>query len=154
MRGRKIELTEALIDRLASAIGVGATWHLASAYAGISKDTLDRWRKQMVGAAPGTLLAALRERLSQAEGQASVRWLALIGQAAPQDWRAAAWLLSHRYPDQYGSGGVQKVAPTSPDGAQPWQPPVIFLPAQAPSVEQWEQEVAHLRYRVNGSEAP
>lgn len=150
MRGKKIELTPDHIERLTQAVLIGATYELAARYAGISKDTFDRWRKQAETAKPGTPLAELRERLHQAEGRAATCWLALINQAAVHDWHAASWLLSHRYPEQYG-GGVQKVALTSPGGAQPWKPLVIALPSKSPTVEQWQKDVEALRYPVNGT---
>ena len=115
MRGKKIDVTPDHIAKLSRAIGIGATYELAAQYAGISKDTFDRWRKAMEAAAEGTPLADLRTRLRQAEAQAAVHWLAMINQAATTDWRSAAWLLARRYPEAYGSG-VLKVAPVSPGG--------------------------------------
>jgi hypothetical protein len=44
-----------------------------------------------------------------------VGWLALVNKAAEVDWRAATWLLSHRYPELYG-GTFQKVAFTDATG--------------------------------------
>jgi hypothetical protein len=94
---------EPYIDKLVQALRLGATYHLAAAYAGISASTFERWRRRAAQAAPGTALAQLRERMQQAEGQAAMRWLTQIEQAASNgDWRAAAYKLEHRYPDQYG----------------------------------------------------
>ena len=91
------------IDKLEQAIALGATYQLAALYAGISESTFTRWRAQAEGAKPGTPLAQLRERLRQAEGRAALTWLARIEQAAANgDWRAAAYKLEKRYPDQYG----------------------------------------------------
>jgi hypothetical protein len=70
-------------------------------------------------------------------------WLALVNQAAQQDWKAAAWLLSHRWPEAYARG-VQKVAPTTPDGKQSWQPLVMALPAQPPTMAEWQRLVQQL----------
>ena len=163
MRGKKIDVSPAHIDKLVQAVLVGATYELAARYAGISKDTFDRWRKQMDTAKAGTPLAALRERLREAEGRAAIGWLAKINQAANVDWKAASWLLSHRYPEVYGSS-LTKVAPVSPEGealqgeglAALLQAArsVIYLPSKAPSVEQWEEDVKQLKYHGNGLPAP
>jgi transposase-like protein len=117
MRGSRIAVTSDIVDKLVQAVLVGATYELAAKYAGISKDTFDRWRKQAEHAKPGTPLAELRTRLRQAEGRAAVGWLALVNQAAQVDWKAASWLLAHRYPELYG-GGLTKVAFTDATGEQ------------------------------------
>jgi hypothetical protein len=91
------------IDKLEQAIALGATYQLAALYAGISESTFTRWRAHAEDAKPGTPLAQLRDRLRQAEGRAAMTWLARIEQAAANgDWRAAAYKLEKRYPDQYG----------------------------------------------------
>jgi hypothetical protein len=91
------------IAKLEQAIGIGATYDLAALYAGISPRTFARWRSQAAQAKDGTPLAELRDRLAQAEGRAAIGWLAVIERAASSgDWRAAAYKLQARYPDQYG----------------------------------------------------
>ena len=60
MRGKKIELTPVHIERLTEAVRIGATYELAARYAGISKDTFERWRKQAETAKPGTPFAGPR----------------------------------------------------------------------------------------------
>lgn len=110
------------IDKLAQAILIGATYELAALYAGISYDTFLRWRKKAITAAPGTPLATLHERLQEAEGRAAIGWLAKIEKVATEgDWKAAAWKLERRYPETYGRT-FQKVALTTPDGQESWQP--------------------------------
>jgi hypothetical protein len=158
MRGKKIELTPSHIEKLTQAVLVGATYELAARYAGISKDTFDRWRQKAEKAAPGTPLAQLRERLAEAEGRTAVHWLALINKATQTDWKAASWLLSHRYPEQYG-GGVLKVAPTGEGGEARGgegltlllQQATVYLPSKSPSPEQWQKDVEALRYPTNGA---
>jgi transposase len=140
------------IEKLAEAVLLGATYELAARYAGISAKTFERWRKAMPTATTGPLVA-LRERLQQAEGQAAVRWLAQIAQAAQHgEWRAAAFMLERRYPEAYGPG-VAKVAPVGPDG-EPLPLRVIYLPDKAPTPEQWAENVKHLDYGANGQHRP
>jgi len=111
---------EDYIEKLAHALLVGATYELAALYAGISHDTFLKWRKQAAKAPAGTPLADLRERLKDAEGRAAIGWLAHIEKAAIDgDWKAAAWKLERRYPENYGRT-MQKIALTDPSGEQPW----------------------------------
>lgn len=91
--GRPTKYTEDKADAIVAAVRAGATLRLAAASAGISLDTLARWRKRF---------AAFADRLTEAEGKAAVRPLALIAEAAKRDWRAAAWLLERRFPEEYG----------------------------------------------------
>jgi hypothetical protein len=95
--------------RVIEALGVGATYELASKYAGISPDTLDRWRKANAGFA---------EEMAEAEGRAATGWLAVIEQAARNgDWRAAAFKLERRYPASYGKT-VQEQQLVGKDGGE------------------------------------
>jgi len=118
--GRKPIPVEPYIEKLEQAILIGATYELAAKYAGISTDTFDKWRKQAETAKEGTPLAALRDRLTQAEGRAAIGWLAKIERAANEgNWQAASWKLERRYPETYGRT-MQKLALTDPSGEQPW----------------------------------
>jgi transposase len=126
MANKAIDITSH-IDKLVQALLVGATYDLAARFAGISHDTFLRWRKQAETAKPGTPLAALRDRLSEVEGQAAIGWLAKIEMAATAgNWQAAAWKLERRYPEQYGREAVKKVALTTPDGTQPYRVTVVY----------------------------
>src|SRR4029453_7039047 len=146
MRGSRVAITPDIIEKLSHAILVGSPYELAAKYAGLSKDTFDRWRKAMPTAKPGTPLAELRDRLHWAEGRAALGGLALINKAAQVDWRAAGWLLSHRYPEQYGAS-LQKVAMTDPSGeraAYPELTVILALPDKAPTPEEWAENVKQL----------
>jgi transposase len=100
---RKPIPVEPHIDKIEQALLLGATYELAAKYTGVSEKTFERWRRRAEYATPGTALAKLRARLDQAEARAALTWLAQIEQAARNgDWRAAAFKLQHRYPEQYG----------------------------------------------------
>lgn len=92
-RGRPQKYTEDRVALIVQAIEAGATFALAAAYGGISEDTLSRWRKKY---------ADFAERLARAESKGAVVNLSRIQQAATGDWRAAAWILEHRFPEHYG----------------------------------------------------
>ena len=89
--GRKLIPIEPYLEKLEQAILLGATYELAAMYAGISTDTLDRWRKKAETAAEDTPLGQLRDRLREAEGRAAIGWLAKIERAANEgNWQAAS----------------------------------------------------------------
>ncbi len=86
--------TEETIGRLEQALAMGAKFHLACKYAGITEETLSQWRKRKPG---------FTERLQKAQGSAAVKWLAVIEKAAQSGtWQAAAWKLERLYPQDYG----------------------------------------------------
>jgi len=104
------------MDKLVQAILIGATYELAALYAGISGKTFLRWRQEAETARPGTPLAQLRDRLSEAEGKAAVGWLAQIEAAARNgNFQAAAWKLERRYPKEYGRQPLDPDAQAIPD---------------------------------------
>ena len=101
--GRKAIPIAPYLDKLEQALSIGATFELAARYAGISPRTFARWRSQAEQAKPGTPLAQLRDRLTQAEARAAIGWLVHIEQAARTgDWRASAFMLERRYPEAFG----------------------------------------------------
>lgn len=107
MAGRKPKYDEDRVTKVLEAISIGATYELAAKYAGISKDTLDRWRRQK---------ADFAVRCDEAEGRAGIGWLAKIEREANNgDWRAASWKLERRYPNDYGKT-VQENQHTGKDG--------------------------------------
>jgi hypothetical protein len=103
---RPSKATEALIETLLVALRTGCTREAACDHAGIVRTTLYRW----VESKPG-----LRARVEKAEADFEVRCAAQIAQAAPRDWRAAAWLLQHRRPASCGR--AQAIAAAAAAGA-------------------------------------
>jgi hypothetical protein len=92
--GRRSKLTPETQKKITDALQLGATYEHACNYAGISYQTFNEWTK----AKPEFL-----EVVKEAEGKATVGWLARIEQAAKDGaWQAAAWKLERRYPQDYG----------------------------------------------------
>lgn len=121
--GRPTIPIDPYIEKLEQAILIGATYELAALYAGISISTFERWRRAAAKARDGTPLARLRQRLQEAEGRAAIGWLAKIEKAANEgSYQAAIWKLERRYPEMYGRPGMQKVALTTADGEESWEP--------------------------------
>lgn len=97
---RALKLTPAVSKALLDALRMGATQRLACQYAGISEDTLARWRD--LGSRGRAPYADFAEAFTRAQGTLAVALLAKIEAAATDDWRAAAWKLQHRFPKDYG----------------------------------------------------
>lgn len=90
---RPSKLTAERLDRVLAGLRVGATLARACAAAGISDDTLRRWRSRRPD---------VRTAVERAEAEQALHCLQMIAAAAPKDWRAAAWLLERRFPEHYG----------------------------------------------------
>ena len=103
-RGRKTKYTPETVDKITQAIRLGATYQLACNFAGISMSTFHLWQ----GAKPEFL-----EAITQAEGDAAIKWLALVNKGAQDLPQWAAWMLERRYPQDYGKRAVEV---SGPDG--------------------------------------
>jgi transposase len=107
MAGRKSKYTPQTVAKIVQAIELGATYALAAGYAGITFETLNVWRKTKSG---------FSEALQEAEGKAAITWLAKIEREASNgDWRAAAWKLERRYPQDYGKTVQEQHVTGDPD---------------------------------------
>jgi len=80
-------------QRILTALSAGNTRKAACEYAGVEQHTFQRWLLRYVHFA---------QAVTRAEGDAEVRMMALVHQAAPNDWRAAAWWLERRRSSDYG----------------------------------------------------
>lgn len=91
---RRSKYTPETVKKITDAIQLGATYELAAGYGGISITTFHEWRNSK---------PAFSDAIKEAEGKASVQWLAKIEKAAADGaWQAAAWKLERRYPHAYG----------------------------------------------------
>lgn len=91
---RRTKYTPETVKKITDAIKLGATYELACGYAGITFETFNQWRRHK---------SEFSEAVQGAEGGGAVQCLLRIQQAANSgEWRAAAWILEHRHPEQYG----------------------------------------------------
>ena len=92
--GRPTKFTSERAEIILDALRRGASLAAAAAEAGVNADTLLNWRRAR---------RAFAQQVDQAMAVGALRALDTIWAAAKAgDWRAAAWLLERRYPDEYG----------------------------------------------------
>jgi hypothetical protein len=98
---RPTKLTAELTRKLCDLVAAGVELPRAAACAGLVPRTVERWRERGA-AARGGPYRELYLALAQADAQAEVRDVLLIGKAAQTSWKAAAWRLERRFPDRWG----------------------------------------------------
>lgn len=103
--GRRTKLTPEVSKRLTQAIQVGATYQLACQFAGITFQTFLNWKAR--AARGDRQFLELFDGITRVEGEAAVKWLAIIEQHAMDNPAWAAWKLERRYPDMYGRQRVE-----------------------------------------------
>jgi transposase len=109
--GRPDGLTEAAADRIVNALRAGAYTAEAAAHAGVSVRTFQRWRARGEQADAEERYRTFAERAAKAEAEAKVFAIGIVRTAMSQDWRAAAWLLEHRWPQEWGRRNVEVTGP-------------------------------------------
>jgi hypothetical protein len=85
----------------------------ASAYAGITKSTLYEWMKRGAREKRGKY-KEFSNAVEKAMAEAEMWDVALIAQAAKENWQAAAWRLERKYPARWGRKTQHEV--TGKDG--------------------------------------
>lgn len=120
--GRKNKLTDEVKKNFLQAIRVGATYELACAYSGIHYNTFCNWQKRK-----SQEFVEFLEDVRKAEGNAAIKWLALIEKHSEANPQWAAWKLERRYPHAYGR---QVTEVTGKDGKDLPAPSnvIIFVP--------------------------
>ena len=126
--GRKSKLVPDVTTKFLQAIEVGATIEAACQYAGIGTSTYYLWVDE-AAAHPNGKHAEFIDAVDLAMGKTQVRWLAQIEQAGKIDWRAIAWKLERRFPEQFGKPAIRAEVTGKNDG------PVLVEHAGAVSVE-------------------
>ena len=90
-------------ERLLVAVRRGIPFKQAAAYAGVSYDTFNRWRRLGSDEDAPERFRKFCDALSQAEGEAVFRLVGTLDSAATRgDWKAAAWILERRHPSFWG----------------------------------------------------
>ena len=115
--GRPTDCTPAVTARMADALAKGRCVRAACRLSGISHTSHYEWIKR-AEAGDGPPFADYAAATRKAEAIGEDRHLGNIEAAAgtdaePGDWRASAWLLERRHPEDYGK---QRMEISGPDG--------------------------------------
>lgn len=102
--GRPTKLTPEALDSILNTVAHGSTFHAAAEAAGINRTTLVAWRER--GEADldnhkDTVFARLADGLPRARARGEASLVDTIRAHATMDWRAAAWLLERRSPEDW-----------------------------------------------------
>ena len=105
-----MKLTPERQAAICDAVRAGVRPEIAAAYNGIGARTYYRW--MALGRAAGTepLYVAFVEAVELALAEWEARDVLLIGEAAKEDWHAAAWRLERRLPKIYGKRERHEIA--------------------------------------------
>lgn len=140
-KGRPSKLTRALCDELGEHLAQGYTHRGACSACRISPTTYYGWlrRAQELARTADTapdraLYLHLLDAVSRGEARCKAEMLAVIRRATADErdgWRAAAWLLAHAYPAEYGGQAalaVATMAEASGGEARATGQVVVYLP--------------------------
>ncbi len=100
---RPSKFTPEAARTILTGIRVGLSYDLACQAAGVSFETFRQWRlgKFPRGTDPEAKTAFL-EGIERARGESALRLAGIISAAAPNDWKAASWMLERRFPADFG----------------------------------------------------
>lgn len=97
--GRPTKLDDLRAQAVINAVSEGLPRDTAARLARIAPSTLFDWLAR--GRDGESRFAEFAERVKEAEAQAEQKLIAVIREAAPKQWQAAAWLLERRRPEAY-----------------------------------------------------
>ena len=101
MAGRPTKLTPDVQETIVDGINAGLTYGMSCARAGVNPATFYRWLEKGETANVGRY-SEFCDAVSRAKADSALRLLSQITLQAPTDWRAAAFILERRFPDDYG----------------------------------------------------
>ena len=114
--GRKSRLTDELAQRMLQVIRSGGYDEAACALVGVSQQVFREWmrRGNPEGTAPlDEPFRRFRAEVEKARAESEARSVAVIANAAPKNWQAAAWLLERRWPERWARVS-QRAEPEAP----------------------------------------
>ena len=143
--GRPSKLSPERIQAICKAVGVGCSLAGAAAAAEVDYSTIAKWSVQGekdVRDGKDTLFSAFFAGIARARDAAEVRLLSVIVAQAPQDWRAAAWILERRMPEKYGAKGHVEITGRGGEPLVPREVAVRVIREAAKQLPQLEAFVA------------
>lgn len=100
--GAPLKLTVERQQRICDAVRAGVRPEVAAVYCGIGGRSYYRWMQQGRSAGAAACYLQFVEAVELALAEWEARDILLIGEAAKDDWHAAAWRLERRLPTIYG----------------------------------------------------
>lgn len=97
----RLKLTDEITEKVCSALRAGNYFDAACKYAGITERTGYNWLAKGRAAKSGQHFQFV-QAVEKASGDAEVGTLAVLKQAMPKSWQAAAWWLERRFPKKWG----------------------------------------------------
>lgn len=85
-----------------AALREGMTREHAAIRAGVAYSTFRRWMTRGKDRQAAREFREFRRQVRRAEADAAFTVVGRIMEAAKKDWRAAAWFLSRRFPEEWG----------------------------------------------------
>ena len=102
-QGRPSKLTPELQAEIINLLKMGNYIETVCGVVGLNTSTYYDWMKKGKNATnPRNKHRKFQEAVEQAQAWSIARDVALITKAGEKDWRATAWMLSRKYPDEYG----------------------------------------------------
>jgi len=100
--GRPSKLTPELAKMICDGIKLGLPLHVAAARAGVGRSTFFKWKQRAKTAKSGRY-KDFGEQLREADAVAQALLVGRIHDASkrPQSWKAAAYLLERRWPEEW-----------------------------------------------------
>src|SRR5437867_932088 len=108
--GASLKPTSDRQQRICDAIRAGIRPETAAIYSGVGARTFYRWMQQGRAADAGPQYVEFVEQVELALAEWEARDVLLNGEAAKDDWRAAAWRLERRLPRVYGKRERHEIA--------------------------------------------
>lgn len=133
--GRAPKLSPLIASSLCGFVEQGVPFKDCAILCGIGERTLHQWRAKgqadIEAGKPTTRYAQFKQRLDVSESTCVQRSCLVVMASAKEDWRAAAWLLERRRPEQFGRNdrfnvGVQAAVPTAADPATATPVQIVF----------------------------
>ena len=100
--GRPTKLTPDTQSKILEALRSGCLREDAARYAGIHPDTLSTWYRAGASVEAEDHLREFHREVQKTERSVKIRLLGIIQQAANEDWKAGAWYLERKFPDEFG----------------------------------------------------
>lgn len=108
--GAPLKLTPERQQRICEAVRAGIRPEIAAVYCGIGARTYYRWMQLGRAADAEPVYVEFAEAVEVALAEWEARDVLLIGEAAKEDWHAAAWRLERRLPKVYGKRERHEIA--------------------------------------------